>query len=296
MRASDRPAYGPDYDLLPPIRPFCFDYQQLLALGMTQHQIRKLLREGQLTRVARGWYAEAEAPHAVVAALGRGHRLTCFTALSYWGVWTPRQEHAHEYTLSAAAPKRPSIHLKDHARPRTWPARHPIAPFAQAMRDAIRCGTEESAAVVLESAVSQQLLSADCAAALVNELPRDRRRRIGTISSASQSGTETRVHRFLRSLRVPYQQQARLLPDVAVDLLVGDCLVIECDSAAFHSTALVGRARTQYEADRARDHRLHALGFQIVRFSYEQVFHQWEETQDIIRLLVSRRRYQTRGR
>lgn len=282
--ASTRPYLDTN---LPAVRPFCFSYRQLREMGWTRRQIEKAVQQGQLFRVARGWYAEADAPQFVIAALRRGHRITCFTALRMWGIWVLDHDAAHEFCRNQTYTGRAPMLIRRHYRPSRWPSQQPVAPLLYSMRDALRCGTAEESAIALESAINLGFLGMSEALDLVAELPRHRRRELGSVSALSQSGTETRVHRFLDSLRCSYRQQAQLTPEIRVDFLVGSGLVIECDSAAFHAERRVGRARTQYFYDRQRDHALHALGFQVIRLSYEQVIDGWDETRLMLRRTIA---------
>ena len=57
-----------------------------------------------------------------------------------------------------------------------------------------------------------------------------------------------------------------------VDILVGKSLVIECDSYEFHDDV------AQYATDRARDLRLHRLGYTVIRLTWWQIHRDWERT------------------
>ncbi len=84
----------------------------------------------------------------------------------------------------------------------------------------------------------------------------------------SESGTESVLRVLLREAGIQATPQASLpIGDFArADLLVGDRLLIECDSEAHHAEPANRRA------DLRRDESLMALGFIVLRPDYRQVF------------------------
>ncbi len=84
----------------------------------------------------------------------------------------------------------------------------------------------------------------------------------------SESGTESVVRVLLRAAGIRSTPQAPLPLGGAerADLLVGDRLLIECDSEAHHAEPANRRA------DLRRDESLMALGYIVLRLDYRQVF------------------------
>jgi very-short-patch-repair endonuclease len=77
-------------------------------------------------------------------------------------------------------------------------------------------------------------------------------------------------------VRVPLTDLDRL------DLLVGDRLVVECDSEAHHGSP------EQRVRDLRRDAALAALGFIVLRFDYRQVLFEPDAVRAAVRGYVSR--------
>lgn len=73
-----------------------------------------------------------------------------------------------------------------------------------------------------------------------------------------------------------------------VDLLVGDRLVIECDSAAFHEGY-------QSERDYERDQQLLRLGYLVLRLKYQHVLHEWDRIEELVLDVVRARRHRWRA-
>ncbi len=88
------------------------------------------------------------------------------------------------------------------------------------------------------------------------------------VDERSESGTESVLRVLLREAGIHATPQAPLpIGDFArADLLVGDRLLIECDSEAHHAEPASRRA------DLRRDESLVALGYIVVRLDYRQVF------------------------
>lgn len=103
----------------------------------------------------------------------------------------------------------------------------------------------------------------------------------------AESGSETRVRLFLQMRRIPVRIQVKISGmEGRVDLVVGDRLVIECDSHKHHSTP------EDQLRDRKRDLALRALGYENIRLAYPQIWGlEWEETMQHILNEVRKRRH-----
>lgn len=101
----------------------------------------------------------------------------------------------------------------------------------------------------------------------------------------SQSGSETRVRLFFQRHRVPVRAQA-VIPGVGhVDLLVGRSWIVEADSDAHHG------ARRDVMVDRHRDLTARELGYDTLRLSYEQIWHDWDRTREALLAHLRTRRH-----
>ena len=81
-----------------------------------------------------------------------------------------------------------------------------------------------------------------------------------------------------------------VIPGGRVDFLFGDRLVVEVDGSEFHS------GHDAFVADRERDAWHTAIGYGVVRFTYGQVVHRWEEVESVLRLLHARGEHLARAR
>ena len=253
--------------------------RELLAMGYTDSRLIRSVRSGRLRRVARGWYGNAVAVPRARRALRHGYRLTCIDAAELHGVWTPYRDEEERHTLhvyrpngSTAAPGRMLTHS---SRGRSWTEPDAVASLPLALEHAMRCLSGERAAILLESAMARRLMVPAEVQRLLDDAPAAVRSRIGTLSTASDSGSETRVVRWLRRRGFQVEQQVFVDGAGYVDLYVGGVLM-EIDGRDGHS------GPDAFAKDRRRDLRTGRHGLQILRLSYEQVWLTWEDTQDAV--------------
>ena len=252
----------------------------LLADGYTDRSIRRSLETGRLRKLGKWWYGTSATPAHVAAALQRDHRLTCVSALALHGVFTIETHAVHEVGVQCRCTSGDGV---IHHRPlRRWPDGEPVLPVGHALAHACRCLSAEGAAMSLESALNKRLVDEQEVAMILEELPERKRLAIGTPDARAMSGPETRVRRFLQRRGVKVTPQFPLPGGGFADLLVGECLLIECDSRSHHTDP---RA---FSADRARDRRNVLLGYTVVRFTYQDVMDNWATTRAQLLALIRR--------
>lgn len=256
-------------------------YQDLLADSVSRRRIRTLLASGQLTRVARGWYTVGQPDLDVVTAIRAGGRLGCLSGCRHHGLWVPPHAGVHVVGGRGWNPAwAPGLVLHPGASAQTG---LPVWPVADCVAQVAHRHGLEPGLIVAESAVHLGRLSLDDARAALAHTPRLDRGQLDWLAPA-ESGSETRVRLFLRQSRVPVRAQ-QFVPEVGrVDLLVGDSLIIECDSAAHHG-------ETNYEADRRRDLRARNLGYDTLRLSYQQIWNEWKSTTASLYRIIRQRRH-----
>lgn len=219
-----------------------------------------------------------------------GHRLTCISATRMHGIWTPYgdsasdqvEENPHRLHVycdrSVKAPPRGMA--ARHAHTGRWPDSDPVAPLPLALEHAIRCQSGETAAVLLESAMERRLLTPAEVQLLVDNAPSSVSSRIGTLSSASDSGSETRVARWLRSRGFRVEQQPFVEGVGYLDAYVAG-LFLEIDGRESHEDP------ETFTRDRARDLTTSSHGLQVLRISYDQVWRSWAHTKKLLLSAVS---------
>jgi very-short-patch-repair endonuclease len=260
-------------------------YAQLIANGWTRHAVRSAVSSGSLRKLSYGWYEAGTCSVDEHTAASAGLRVGCLTGLRELGVWVPPTAHPHMITPRWSQARGAGIR---HVLPRgaSWPRTRITYGIDDCLRQALRHHDVETGLIVLESAANLRLLTAGTVTELIREAPphvADQLER--RFDPRSESGTETRVRLFLARRRYPIRPQV-VIPDVGrVDLLVGESLIIECDSRAHHT------GETSYASDRRRDLRAAALGYTVIRLTWEQVFLDWDATRALLLEHLRTRRY-----
>lgn len=259
-------------------------YGDLLRAGLSRARIDRLLSSGRIRRLRRGWYADTTAKPEVKRAVQSGGTLSCLSALRYYGVWVPPHRHMH-------------IRMSEHHQARTaLPATVHVCPLPirkapttavdslpTALRAAVRCLDDEGIVVVLDSILNQRLLRRDQLAVILAPCSARIRRLLAEADERSESGTESMVRFRLRRLGMTVQSQVFMKGVGRVDLLVGKRLVIEADSRQHHT------GEAAYATDRRRDLILVTQGKLVLRLTYDQIVHLWDETLQAIRRLTRAR-------
>lgn len=249
---------------------------QLLHLGWSKAQIARAVREGLLVRLRPGWLARPDANASVVAAVRGGGCLSCASALRARQVWVPERLGRAHVRYPKRAGKRGCSRVGGPAA-----VTQAVDDVETAFRCLLRCGAAEDVVVVADSLLhlgraTRSDLERWCARAP------QRIRRLLLRVDVAESGTESMVRFRLRALGMTVRPQVAIWSGMRVDLLVGDRLVIECDSNKHHSSW------AQQQADRARDRALVARGYRVVRLTYQQIHDDWPAAERDILAVVRR--------
>jgi very-short-patch-repair endonuclease len=253
--------------------------RQLREAGLSRNAVLERCRAGRLHSVHRGVYAVGHiAPSverkwmAAVLALGDGAVLSHRSAAGLWGLLSP-----HDGPVDISLPsrngrqRRVGIHVhrplsldaKEMTRRRGIPVTAPARTIAD-LRTA-------ASAVELRRAIRQ---------ADVLGLPTGPY----TTPDRTRSELEREFLRLCRRHRLPMPAVNLRLGRLTVDFCwVEQRLVVETDGYHYH------RGRAAFEDDRDRDLKLHALGYEVLRLSYRQVFHEPTAVVAVLRTALERR-------
>lgn len=262
--------------------------RELTASGFSQSQIRRACSDGQLARIGRGWYALPQHDAEVAKAVRASTRLTCVSALARHGVWVLAHRGTHVRISHSAAQELP-LQLVPHRIAGLHLGPDAIDDVATALRCAFRCLPPIEALIVADSVVNKRLLSHEEVQELAKGAARPTARALRYLDGRSQSGTETIVRYHLQSRRYRVTPQFNIRPGEHRDLLVGDRLIIECDSRRHHtgiregtrSAAMPESAHVRdshYENDRQRDFTSFCDGYLTIRLSYWMIVRDWDRT------------------
>jgi very-short-patch-repair endonuclease len=156
-----------------------------------------------------------------------------------------------------------------------------VDPIDLAVGAALNCLDREGVLVVLDSMLNQRKIT-DSDARTYLTASRYRHLHLAEqLDRNSESGLETMARVRLRALQIHLRTQVTIGIIGRVDLLVGTSLVIETDGWDTH--------KGKRQQDIERDRQLHARGYVVIRLSYDDVVHRWNESLADILAVIRRR-------
>ncbi|ODT39256.1 MAG: hypothetical protein BGO45_14190 [Microbacterium sp. 71-36] len=253
---------------------------ELFSGGVSRRRLDAAQRNGSLTRLRRGVYADANTCDIARRAALLGGTLACVSAARHEGLWV----------LSPAEPLhvavRPDGHRRSDGAVIHWDRidHDAFGPphVREVLRQILRCCGVEDFLVALESALHQRRIGgADLTwlAANTNETGREA---IAFARADAESGLETLVRWRLRAWGIRVRTQQNLVSVGRVDLLLGERLVVEVDGVENHASP------EHRHRDLVRDANAAAWGFVTLRFDYAMVIHDWPTVELALRGLLDR--------
>lgn len=254
---------------------------QLVQAGVSRAGLARALEQGRVERVRRGWIGWQPHP-AARAAVEAGGCVSCMTALAHHGAWLPRGVGPHVRLAKAARDRR----ARGSRGCRPFGAAPPVAAAVDdletAFRCALRCADREQLVAIADSLLHRGLASLAELRAWAAGAPDARRRWLDLLDDRAESGTESMVRLRLRPLGISLRVQVQVWRGRRVDLLIGDRLIIECDSVEHHTDLAA------YQRDRRYDRRHVAEGYLVLRLTWQQVHDEWPEIEQQILAIVRR--------
>lgn len=257
-----------------------FSRRAAISAGAEPAAIERLRHTGDIVAVRRGWYRLPGADPLVVAAVKAGAVLTCVSALRYHsGIWVP--PHRTTHLRRARHRRRPSHRDCDAGHPMSSPVRA-VDSLPDALRCAAHCLDADEFVAVLDSTLrrDRDRYSVGDLREILSDAPLHVTRLLDFVDPLAGSGTESLVRFRLQYARIKVRSQ-QYIPGIGrVDLLVGDRLIIECDSTEYHS----GPQRLE---DNRRDRAATRGDYRVMRVDYSEVIGNWPailaEILDIVR-------------
>lgn len=211
-----------------------YSVAELITRGVTRQQIRALVRQGSLARVRHGWYCTPEHDAKVLTAVQVGGAVSCVTALAMAGVWHPdgfRRIHIRRAWAKSGGPKAAGCYPYGEKPP----VKTAVDPLDVALRCAARCVDGETFIVLLDSIMHNRLATRTQLESALVKAP-ERVRALLNMTDAAEAGTESICRIRLRRRGITVRTQVWITARRRVDLVIGDRLIIECDSRAHHSS------------------------------------------------------------
>ncbi|UXM90716.1 type IV toxin-antitoxin system AbiEi family antitoxin domain-containing protein [Paenarthrobacter sp. JL.01a] len=253
----------------------------LRRAGFSERMLAAAVAKGSLRRIKRGVYTAPGADQAVLGAFHSNGRLTCISAARFHRLWTlkPPPEELHVSCGNGI----PRTGVVDHAPCTHPPHPHlPVAGVADVLLHALRCLPELEALVLVQSAVSQALLSP---AFLNSKLPGKRNGRaravLDLVIPRADSLLEVLAHTHFVRAGVSVQMHVDIPGVGEVDCLINGCLIVELDGG----THVEGK---QVKKDQYRNNASLRGGLLVLRYYYADVVHRPErmvaEVLDVLKM------------
>lgn len=269
---------------------------ELLSAGFNKKSLSAAANHGLIVRVRQGWYCTTDVHPTVQQGIRVGGRVGCISGAALYGMWQPPDEHLHvsikheqcrlrtPHSMKrrlSVYPARVTTHWTTKNRTGSRLVLDPISCLAEV----VRCQPVEYAVAVANSGMRTDsgrapLLTLGEWERVAEGYPR-RASTLRLADGVCESGTEVITWVRLARHHLPIRRQ-QWIDGKRVDFLVGRRLVVEIDGAAYHVDPV------RFEADRSRDAELCAIGYIVLRFSYNQVIYRWPQVESAILAAVAR--------
>jgi very-short-patch-repair endonuclease len=202
----------------------------LYGAGFSKRALANAVSDGVVTRLHRGVYTVAGAAPDIVAAFRANAVITCVSAARFYRLWT--LEDAESLHLSCGTGMK--RHHVVHHGACTYPV-HPYLPVAgvgDVLLHAMRCLPELEALVMVQSAVSQALLTT---AFLRRKMTGNRngksRAVLDLVLPRADSLLEVLAHTHFTRAGLHVQMHVDVPGVGEVDCLINGCVMVEIDGA-----------------------------------------------------------------
>ena len=258
--------------------------QDLLDRGWKPHQILQARKAERIELVRRKWLLLADVPRSLRVAAELGGVVTGKSALKKYRLWVP-PEATHDSRVHIGLRTDASVPVDDRVvRYRIQPVverspRSLVDPLENVLAAIAWNNNEPDAMAVWESAIAARLTTPEELARLpwTGHVARNLAE---NVSRLSDSGVESMFISRCRQARIPVVQQVKIAGR-RVDALIGRRLVVQIDGFAFHSDA------QQRRQDIAHDRKLVAMGYTVLRYSYQDIMYDWPRVEREIRVAIA---------
>jgi very-short-patch-repair endonuclease len=264
---------------------------------MSGRALTAAVRDGSLLRPMNGWYTLPDADQDLIRATRVGGCVAAASATRFHGLASPERGLLHVCVprnacrLRSASSRRIPAHADSSIRIH-WGTdeldvdrRELVVPLQLCLRQVVATEPHDVAIAVLDSALFRQALSSTEFAAMVRGWPSWMRRIATRVDGRSEGFPESIARVRLEDAGIGRRASIRIQPEVVgrrLDIVLGDRLLIEVDGYAHHSTP------QQISDDRHRELELLALGFIIIRLTYQLVMHEWDSVLHAIEVVLDR--------
>ena len=260
-------------------------WRDLRKAGVSWYALWLAIREGAVVRLRRGAYALQDADPALTAAIALGGLLACTSAAASLGLPVLIARGIHVIVpRNWAHSRRKGVHV--HRRDLSAGERAGVT--TSLLRTVIDCARElplREAVVICDAALRaglDPLALRQVAASARGHGAAAVRETVARANPLAESPIESCL-RLIAERFGAVTVQPWIDGVGRVDLVLDGWLVLEADGFAHHSD------RESYREDRRRNNALAALGYTVLRFTYEDVVHDGDRVAELISRVVEAR-------
>ncbi|MDI2035855.1 type IV toxin-antitoxin system AbiEi family antitoxin domain-containing protein [Paenarthrobacter nitroguajacolicus] len=246
--------------------------QALYAAGFTRRALAKAVSEGIVTRLHRGVYLSRKAAPDVVAAFRANGKLTCVSAARFYRLWTLDSANDLHLSCGTGLARHQVVHHGQCIHPD-----HPFLPVAgvgDVLLHALRCLPELESLVMVQSAVSQALLTTKF---LKNKMGGNRngkaRAILDLVLPRADSLLEVLAHTHFTRAGLRVKMHADVPGVGEVDCLIEGCVIVELDGGTHFKPK-------QVKKDWYRSNSGLSGGFMSLHYYYADVVYQPQKMVD----------------
>jgi len=290
------------------------------AIAVTRNErivLKALVDEGRVIRVGFGCYSLPETSTAVQLARLTNGKLTCVSAVNFAGLrtlHTPQQIHIslNRNRGGLRLPPQSAVRAVIHREPHYWgnainaatlndaatlgtshfdavPNLNPppglLAPWPAVFARVAVCQPLVEAVIAIDSGLNTGVVHKEEILRLLRPQQHAAAiKAVGLASPTSQSVLESLARLELVGEGLKVEPQKYVDEVGYVDLLVEDVVAVELDGYEYH------RDRIQFSRDRFRDRQLRMMGYEVLRYAYDEVINSPElVVADVRKILNSRK-------
>ncbi|MFJ4266022.1 DUF559 domain-containing protein [Paenarthrobacter nicotinovorans] len=255
--------------------------KSLYAAGFTRRDLAKAISGGAVFRLHRGVYVSRKAAPDVVAAFRANGKLTCVSAARFYRLWTLNSDKDLHLSCGTGLARHRVVHHGQCIHPGHLYL--PVAGVGDVLLHAMRCLPELESLVMVQSAVSQALLTTEFLEKKMGGNRNGKARAIlNLVLPRADSLLEVLAHTHFTRAGLRVKMHADIPKVGEVDCLIEDCVIVELDGGTHFKPK-------QVKKDWYRSNAALRSGFMSLHYYYEDVVYRPQKMVDEV-LAVLRNR------
>lgn len=259
---------------------------ELVRAGISEKSVQRAASAGIIERICHGWYSMPGGDPRPIQLIRAGGSLGCASGAAFHGLWEPPETGLHLSVPHGANvprhPVSPIAGVTHWGHPASRDDSHGVLPLVACLAQVLNCMPADFAFAMLESALRNKRITAVELRALQLGATKAAASLIDHATALADSGTESLFRYRCLCLGIVGRSQVHVAGVGRVDFVIGDRLLVEIDSEAFHGSP------SQRRRDLGRDAIAAGLGFVVLHFDYWQIMWDWDTVRSTVLAVVAR--------